>query len=92
MEINKLKCTCSACPSQWEFYTFENRPVYVRYRWGYLSICLGNPNKDIWDAVDGVEIYGQQLGDGFDGVISWDEVERIINQLPNYIVKAKQHS
>jgi hypothetical protein len=35
IEINELKQTCWGCPSQWEFYTFDNRPVYVRYRWGF---------------------------------------------------------
>lgn len=34
IEINNLKQTCAACPAQWEFTTFEDRPVYVRYRWG----------------------------------------------------------
>lgn len=76
IEIKELKQTCFACPSQWEFRTFENRPVYVRYRWGYLSVCIGEPNLDIDSAVDGYEIIGEQLGDNFDGVLDWDVVDK----------------
>jgi hypothetical protein len=85
MDINQLECTCSACPSQWEFRTFENRPVYVRYRWGYLSVRIGAPNKDIMDAVGGIELIGEQLGDDFEGVINWSEVEPKILALPNFL-------
>ena len=85
MEVKDLKQTCSACPSQWEFRTFENRPVYVRFRWGYLSIRLGPPNGDIDSAVGGQEIYGEQLGGGLDGVIGWDEVGKIVERLPNKV-------
>ena len=81
IKINKLKQTCSACPSQWEFYTFDNRPVYVRYRWGYLSVCIGRPDKSITDAITGIEIVGVQLGDSLDGVLHWDYVKVQLNKL-----------
>jgi hypothetical protein len=83
MKIKDLVQTCSACPSQWEFRTFENRPVYVRFRWGYLEVRIGEPDKDIMNAVGGKEIIGKQLGDDFDGVISWNRVESLIKRLPN---------
>ena len=79
--INDLKQTCSACPSQWEFTTFENRPVYVRYRWGYLRISIGESNGPIEDAVIGVCIFGDQIGHGMDGTISWKEVENQLSKL-----------
>lgn len=74
IEVKNLEHTCEACPSQWEFRTFQDRPVYVRYRWGYLSICVGPPGGDVYDAVGGFEVFGEQLGDSMDGVIGWSEV------------------
>ena len=83
MEVNELIQTCGACPSQWEFRTFSNRPVYVRYRWGYLSIQIGDPDSDVMDAVGGFEVFGEELGGGFDGTIGWKAVEEIVKTLPN---------
>jgi len=83
MKIDELIQTCGACPTQWEFRTFENRPVYVRYRWGYLSVRIGDPDADIMNAVGGIEIYGEGIGDGMDGCIGWGEVEHRIKGLPN---------
>jgi len=85
MKVKELKQTCSACPSQWEFRTFENRPVYVRYRWGYLSIRIGSPDSDILDAVGGKEIFEDQLGEDLDGSIGWNKVGEIVESLPNSI-------
>lgn len=85
MKVRELEQTCSACPSQWEFRTFENRPVYVRYRWGYLSIRIGSPDCDIEDAVGGKEIFGDQLGEDLDGSIGWNKVGEIVESLPNSI-------
>jgi hypothetical protein len=79
--INNLKQTCTACPSQWEFRTYEDRPVYVRFRWGYLSIRIGNPGCDIMNAVNSNEVIGEQISDGLDGIISWKEVEKRIEGL-----------
>lgn len=97
IEINELKQTCMACPSQWEFYTFDNRPVYVRYRWGFLSVCIGKENGVIMDAVRstfcfqlphlpkkgecGVEIIGKELGNSLDGFIVWNQAEKELNKL-----------
>jgi hypothetical protein len=77
--INNLKQTCEVCPSQWEFTTFENRPVYVRYRWGFLSVCIGDIDGDIF--VGGYCIVGKQLGDKLDGFITWEEVEKHIKEV-----------
>ncbi len=72
MKLDNLIQTCSACPSQWNFVTDGDRNVYVRYRWGYLSVCLSEEPGG--NAVNGIEIFGRQLGDGLHDVISWDDV------------------
>ncbi len=79
MKIENLACTCGACPSQWEFLTDNDRNVYVRYRWGYLSVRVSLEAHG--DAVCGPEIYGQQIGEGLDGCLEWGEVEGRIREL-----------
>jgi hypothetical protein len=81
IEINRLEQTCGGCPSQWEFYTFDNRPVYVRYRWGFLSVSIGKQNGTVWDAVGGVAFIGEELGDSLDGVIEWEQVKEKLDKL-----------
>lgn len=81
IEINKLKQTCTACPSQWEFFTFDNRPVYVRYRWGSLTVNIGEPNDTIMDAVGGLDIIRKEIGNSLDGFIEWECVEEELNKL-----------
>ena len=81
MKVKNLIQTCDACPSQWEFTTDENRPVYVRYRRGYLSVYVGGPDKGIDSALDGVEVVGERIGDAYDGVLDWSEVESRIKDI-----------
>ena len=85
MEIKNIKQTCEACPSQWEAETPDKRGVYIRFRWGCLSICVSNePNEH---GLDGKEVYRKQLSDDMDGFISWGEVAEIIEKLPNQALK-----
>jgi len=67
IKVVKAERTCSACPSQWDCWTEEGDYIYVRYRWGYLCIS--------WDVM-GEVIYDEQVGDGFDGSMSYDELVR----------------
>ena len=63
MNITELEQTCFACPSQWEGKTETGKEVYIRYRWGYLSI-----------RVDEEEMHVGKLGGGFDGHIEESEM------------------
>lgn len=64
----KLTQTCSACPSQWEGDTDKNEPVYIRFRWGYLSVEIGN------------ESFGWQISDGLDGILSFEELKKELKE------------
>lgn len=72
----KFVQTCGACPSQWEAEATDEHPaIYIRYRWGQLSIRAG---ATINDAVDGEQtLLDVHHGDDMDGVISLDEVLKI---------------
>jgi len=69
--IDELEQTCMACPSQWQGKLRNGHTIYVRYRWGYLSVRTSEePTDNYDDAVRGIEIFGEQIGEGFDGFIS----------------------
>jgi len=79
MQVDHVIQTCGACPSQWEGKTDRGHNVYVRYRWGYLSVRVSIYPKG--NAVFGVEVYGEKLGDDYDGSIDWGTVEEKIKDL-----------
>lgn len=72
IKIKELTQTCYACPSQWEGKTVDDRPIYVRYRWGYLSFMVGK--KEDKSILDYKEIYGEQIGNNIDGVLSEEDM------------------
>ncbi len=75
MEISDLIQTCGACPSQWECKTSNNRLMYVRYRWGSLSVSLSPVgSEDVMEAVSGKEIFYDKIGSAMSGDIEWEEV------------------
>ena len=60
-----------ACPTQAEGVTDDDRAVYVRYRWGGLSVRVSEPgDHSEFSAVRGEEIFQADIGDGFDGFLS----------------------
>jgi len=77
--IKYIRRTCDSCPSQWEVKLMDGRMVYVRYRWGILSIRVSPKKTDnIMDAVDGKEILGEKLGAGFDGYLDDDTMKQYL--------------
>src|SRR4051812_48759276 len=71
--------TCGACPSQWQAEATEDHPaVYIRYRWGSLSISTG---RTIHEALMAEPIFYVQHGDDLDGFIELEEVLRLFEQV-----------
>lgn len=72
---DKLLQTCMACPSQWDGVTDDDRAVYVRYRWGILAVhvgAIGDTSK--FAALDGENIVNDEIGDGYDGLLTQSEL------------------
>ena len=76
--VEKIEKTCDACPSQWEGRTSDDKPIYVRYRYGALEICLGKKiGGNTEDAIlFGDTIFDKQLGHDMDGVINYSQLKK----------------
>jgi hypothetical protein len=73
MTIKQLTQTCSACPSQWEGELADGRGLYVRYRWGGLSVSVSRQPGD--DPIFGPIIHQASIGESFDGQIEWEAIK-----------------
>lgn len=71
VKVIELWHTCSACPSQWEGKTADGQYIYVRYRWGHLTIGTG---KTFAVAVFENNIFDKNFQDGFDGYMPYEEL------------------
>lgn len=76
IKIKEITRTCESCPAQWEGKTDDGRMIYVRYRWGHLSIRISPEQTDyVSDAVRGEEILSQQIGDDLHGFLTIEELK-----------------
>ena len=81
-KIKKLTQTCGACPSQWEASTDDGRMIYIRYRWGGLSVSISKEiTDDIYDAIDGDNLFYENLGDGLDGYLTEEEMKEATKEV-----------
>lgn len=69
--VASLYHTCDACPSQWQGRTSNGGHIYVRYRWGRLTIGVG---ETFDDALSGPCLIAIQHGDALDGYMQYDEL------------------
>lgn len=58
--------TLIACPSQWDITLDDDRQVYARYRWGWLTFA--------WKGNEGYPWFRVQLGEQFDGDLDTAEM------------------
>ena len=62
-DVNEIRRTCYACPSQWEACLDNGKIVYIRYRHDCLSIEIStNIAKNFEDAKDWALLYDDCLG------------------------------
>ena len=74
--VDQLEKTGSACPSQWEAKLDDGRMLYIRYRWGRLTVEVSRlPTDDIFDAVGANLILDKRFGGAYDGTLSTDEMK-----------------
>jgi hypothetical protein len=91
IRVKTIEQTCRWVPSQWEGYTKDGRPIYVRYRWGRLSIRLGRIGGTIEDAVASKkELIGCPIGSSLDGVMTYQELKRHTRGMIRWPVASKR--
>lgn len=71
--ITKLRKTCDSCPAQWEGETSDGQQVYIRYRWGYLSVKV-DPDYAVGYRAE--EVVSERLGDNLDGSLSFAQLKK----------------
>ena len=75
--VKACEQTCKWVPAQWEGFTTDGCPIYVRYRHGYLSVRVGWVGQTSDDAVrSGREIVGLVIGDELDGFMTYQDLRR----------------
>lgn len=70
--ITNLERDCIACPTSWIATTDSNKELYIRYRWGELTIKTRDDSRD--------ELYRQDFGGAFDGHMT---VYELLDVLPS---------
>jgi hypothetical protein len=75
MIISELVQTCASCPSQWNGIADDGRRVYVRYRWGWLTVTAYRKELDEPDAE---QVYRRRHGDEYDGTMSTDMLSLVL--------------
>jgi hypothetical protein len=77
LKVVELHHINDGAPAQWQGYDSDEKPVYVRYRDGYLSVCVGQRGDSIFSAVYGSEVFGRQVGDAHSDMIDFAELKAI---------------
>jgi hypothetical protein len=78
IKIKRIKRTCWGCPAQWEGRTTDNRPIYIRYRWGTLRVDIGKKGQTISEAIlSGKTALRLTVGDNLSGCMEDEELMEI---------------
>ena len=88
MKIMELINTCIACPSQWEGIIKNEGLVYIRYRYGRLTIKFTAHGID---AVLGEEIFRKDIGHELDGLLTNEELQDILKDEYKIVFMEENH-
>ena len=73
VKVTEIRRTCFACPAQWEGKS-ESGYVYIRFRWGTLSVRAGSTIKD---AIAGPTIFEWHEDNEYGGFMEYDELKKL---------------
>jgi hypothetical protein len=74
-QISRLTQTSERDPSQWEGRTADGLFVYVRYRWGWLSIGSGATAAQA--VANDNNLFEKQLGNRLDGKLEYERLREV---------------
>jgi hypothetical protein len=77
-EVYDLRRTCIACPSQWEGRINDHGSIYIRYRWGTLTVRLSmtDANAVGVDTCFFEDDRGRRTGDRLGGYMDTGEMRK----------------
>jgi len=85
LKVIKLEKTCFVCPAQWVGQLEDGRMIYIRYRFGWLSIRVSiAATSDVAEAIRGEEIMGKQCGGQLDSTMRFSDLFNLSRDLINY--------
>lgn len=70
LTIESLNRDCIASPASWTGRTSDGGSIYIRFRWGTLSLRYSTELTDEDYVPKENEIYNEQMGDDLDGYLS----------------------
>ncbi len=70
MKVKTLVQTCEVCPSQWSGETTTGEEIYIRYRYGNLSVQLGGPGGEF--------LFDETIGDQLDGFLLEEDMIELV--------------
>lgn len=75
-KVVALRKTSVACPSQWEGTLEDERAVYARYRYGSLSVGVGDGiDQAVRSGSTDRALYAGCVGAGLDGFMDFEELK-----------------
>jgi hypothetical protein len=75
IHVRKLTQTCQRSPSQWEGTTADGLFIYVRFRWGRLTIGTGVTESEAIGNHNNV--FEKQLGHNLDGTLEYEKLRDV---------------
>jgi len=74
VKVIKLRHTCYAMPAQWEGRCDDGKWVYVRYRFGRLSVRVGVGKEAL--CVPGEYVFEKECGGDWDGDMTFEKLRQ----------------
>lgn len=68
--VRNLKKTCDSCPAQWEGRTNHGEFIYIRKRFGWLTVTVAR-----------VQYVAEEHGDEYDGSLTKEEMLEVCKDL-----------
>lgn len=82
LKVVALKKTSLACPSQWEGVLEDGRVIYARYRWGELSVGVGDGiDEAVRNGMSDDALYADPVSGGLDGYMDFGELKAHLHGL-----------
>ena len=79
IELVRLVQTCTACPSQWDAWDKDGNYIYIRYRYGNLTVEKFASKDEFKMANFGNYIFDIEHGEFLDGFITEEEMLLLVS-------------